>query len=355
MKTNIKKNRIVWVGSSILMALVVVGCVYLDKVNINQGTDENPIYWAKAGEIATFTIDGHIDAAENQTRKFLMAILVPKSWNARENTTVTYTATGKEDGITPFPMSPVDPKLVPKNVDVPWSEVLRAEYGVGNNVLNDMEWVAFSTDKVYTIFEHDKANIKITLKCKTGPKNLRFKPAFFINFAEDDFPANDEHGMKYKKYMSSKECFEVVEGVGEVTDFCAFHYNKTEPLAALQDDFVTFTFLGDTYENELKKADAVYMEATAYTDSGNMYEVKEKNAKTLMSKEESTISNIFNLTIWPAEYFGIQEGETITRIEYIFTNEEGTLTITRTDDEMAAEGGEADGEEEPFVCELACE
>ena len=33
-----------------------------------------------------------------------MAILVPKSWNARENTTVTYTATGKEDGITPFPI-----------------------------------------------------------------------------------------------------------------------------------------------------------------------------------------------------------------------------------------------------------
>lgn len=118
MKTNIKKNRIAWVSSSILMALVVVGCVYLDKVNVNQGTEENPIYWAKAGEIATFTIDAHIDCAENQTKKFLMAILVPKSWNARENTTVTYTATGKEDGVTSLPMSPVNPQLVPKNVDL---------------------------------------------------------------------------------------------------------------------------------------------------------------------------------------------------------------------------------------------
>lgn len=53
------------------MALVVVGCVYLDKVNVNQGTEENPIYWAKAGEIATFTIDAHIDCAENQTKNFL--------------------------------------------------------------------------------------------------------------------------------------------------------------------------------------------------------------------------------------------------------------------------------------------
>ena len=355
MKTNIKKNRIAWVSSSILMALVVVGCVYLDKVNINQGTEENPIYWAKAGEIATFTIDGHIECAQNQTRKFLMAILVPKSWNARENTTVTYTATGKEDGVTPFPMSPVDPQLVPKNVDVPWSEVLRAEYGVGTNVLNDMEWVAFSTNKIYPMLEHEDATFKITLKCKTGPKNLRFKPAFFINFAEDDFPGNDETGMKYKKYVPSHDCFEVVEGVGEVTDFCAFHYNKVEPLAALQDDFVTFTFLGDTYENELKKADAVYLEAIAYTDNGNTYEVKEKSVKTLMPKEDSFLSNIFNLTIWPAEYFGIQEGETITRIEYIFTNEDGTLSITSTDDKIAAEGGEIEGDKEPFICELACE
>ena len=146
---------------------------------------------------------------------------------------------------------------------------------MGTNVLNDMEWVAFSTNKIYTMLEHENATIKITLKCKTGPKNLRFKPAFFINFAEDDFPGDE----KYRKYVSSNECFEVVEGVGEVTDFCAFHYNKTEPLAALQDDFVTFTFLGDTYENKLKDADAVYMEATAYTDNGNTYEVKEKSAK----------------------------------------------------------------------------
>ena len=53
------------------MALVVVGCVYLDKVNINQGTEENPIYWTKAGEIATFTIDAHIECAKIKRENFL--------------------------------------------------------------------------------------------------------------------------------------------------------------------------------------------------------------------------------------------------------------------------------------------
>ena len=47
MKTNIKKNRIAWVGSSILMALVVVGCVYLDKVNITKARKRIPFIGQK--------------------------------------------------------------------------------------------------------------------------------------------------------------------------------------------------------------------------------------------------------------------------------------------------------------------
>ena len=356
MKTNSKqKDRNYGLGVLLLLiTIIMVGCVYLDSININQNTnpEEEPVYWVKAGEVATFTVKGHIEAAEDATRRFLVAILVPKSWNARENTTVTYVADGVEDGVTSLPMSPVDTKLVPKNATVPWAELLMAEYGVGTNVLNDMEWVAFRTDKLYSIKNHDYANFTITLKCKAGPKNLRFKPAFFINFAEDDFPSDE----KYKKYSDSDQCFEVVEGDGGVIDFCSFHFNKVEPLAALQDDYVTFSFLGDIYSNDLVKEDAIYMEATAYTDNGNVYSVNEKSEKTLMIKDDRPYTNIYNLTIWPTGFFAIPAGETITRIDYIFTNADGTINITSTDDKIAAGGDdEVEGEEEPFYSELICE
>lgn len=336
----------------LLIVLVMVGCVFLDDVIINQGTEDAPKYWVKAGEVATFTLQGHIDAAEGRDSKFLVALLVPKSWNARENTVVTYVATGKEDGVTPFPMSPVDPKLIPTNVTVPWADALKEEYGVGDNVLNDMEWVAYCADKLYSIANGDKFNYTITFKCTAGPKNLRFKPAFFVNFAHDDF-AQDE---RYNKYWS-EQCFEVVEGEGSVVDFCSFHFNKIEPLTVLQDDFVTFTFLGDIYPNKLvgEGKNPIYMESTAYTDNGNIYTVTERSDRTLMTKEDRTHSNIYSLTIWPAGYFGIPEGETITRIEYIFTNKDGTITITQTDDDIASEGGEVGDTKEPFVCELQCE
>ena len=31
------------------------------------------------------------------------------------------------------------------------------------------------------------------------------------------------------------------------------------------------------------------------------------------------------------------------------------ISITGTDDKIAAEGGEVEGEKEPFICELVCE
>ena len=355
MRTNIKqKNNVCLAGSVLLLlTIIVIGCVYLDRVSVNQGTEKDPIYWAKAGEIATFTMEGHIACAEDHGNvRFIAALLAPKSWNIRENTTVTYTATGLEDGVTPYSMSPVPVSSLPKNGGgMTWSDALMAKYGVGVNVLNDMEWVAFQTDKIYSIKNHDKPTFNISFKCKTGPKNLKARIGFFINHSDDGLSSNEDH----YKVAYSEQCFEVVEGTGAVTDFCAFHFNKTEPLAGLQDDFITFTFMGDTYPNDLASADAVYMEATAHTDNGNTYKVDEKTEKTLMKKEDRTFNKIFNLTIWPTEFFDIPDGEIITRIDYIFTNRDGKISITGTDDKIAAEGGEVEGEKEPFICELVCE
>ena len=149
-------------------------------------------------------------------------------------------------------------------------------------------------------------------------------------------------------------CFEVVEGSGTVIDFCSTHYYQIEPLSALQDDYVTFTFQGDINTNELIKAENVYIEATAYTIEGKIYTVNEKSAKTLMKRE--TKLPRYNVTLWPGGFFNIPDGETISRIEYIFTNEDGTVSISQSDDSRDNEGEEVEeGIKEPFVFEFQCE
>lgn len=349
MKINIKRRRrLYWAGSTFLLMLLVFACVELDSIDINQGTEEEPKYWVNAGDVATFTLKGHINnqATSDETDvRLVVAILVPTSWNARQNTVVTYDPTMLDTETTPLSMSPIPVSDSPTNQPgLTWDAALKNRYGVGTNVLNDMEWVAFQTDKVYTLPTHNNPEFTVHIKCKTGPKNLKAHIGFFINSSKDGL-SNDE---QYFKMQMSEECFQVVNGTGVEIDFCEYHFNQMEPLAALQDDYITFTFRGDTHDNELINADAIYINATAITESGRRYEIHEKTSKTLMKKEGTDFSNVYSMTMWPTGFFNVDEGEIITKIEYIFTNADGTVVVNQSDE---------DGEEgdEWFACYLECD
>ena len=225
---------------------------------------------------------------------------------------------------------------------------IEKKYGVRGNVLNDMEWIAFKSDNYSSV--NGTIHYTVTIKCNSGKSNLKFRPSFFINHSSDGIGGDEAH----YSVKDADDCFEVVEGSGTVIDFCSTHYYQIEPLSALQDDYVTFTFQGDINTNELIKAENVYIEATAYTIEGKIYTVNEKSAKTLMKRE--TKLPRYNVTLWPGGFFNIPDGETISRIEYIFTNEDGTVSISQSDDCRDNEGEEVEeGIKEPFVFEFQCE
>lgn len=348
MKNNKKQKRAYRILFYSLMVAIIVGCgVALDKINKLPFDDQGEeVSYVKAGDIATFKLEGHAETNEEKVGfNLIVGILVPISWNARVNTSMTYTAPGMNVEDSPLILVP-DSEL-PKNKNLSWPELLMNEFGTLSNVLNDMEWVVYRTtaEKV----PNGTTNFVVTIKCKTGPKNLKTHIGFFINHTDDGYSKDKDHFA-----ITESECFEVVEGEGPVTDFCDMHYNKVEPLAALQDDFVTFSFQGGVQsDNALTSSkEDIYMEATAYTDNGNKYPVTEKNEKTLM-KKEGKYGETYALTLWPAGFFGIPDGETITRIDYVFCNQSRTIVITKSDDEgeILEEGEEG----EPFSSYLQCE
>ena len=156
-----------------------------------------------------------------------------------------------------------------------------------------------------------------------------------------------------KKYQEGG-CFEVVEGEGLVTDFCSEHFNKTTPLTALQNDFITFSFVGGMGENKLIDADNVYFEATAIGSDGHRYTVNEKSAKTLMKRENQYVKT-YNITLWPEGFFNIPEGTEITDIEYAFTNADGSISVTQSDDDFVMLGTPLPEQKEPFTYTFYCE
>lgn len=347
MKSYIKQKRIYQILSFALLIAAVIGC----GVKFTGGDNILPlnavgeeVSWVKAGDYAIFKLDGEAETNEEKPGfNLIMSVLVPKSWNAKENTIMTLTAPSMN--LADAPMVLVPEGELPKGKNLSWANLLMNAFGVMSNVLNDMEWVTFkSTAKGAP---SGKTAFTVTVKCKTGPKNLKAHIGFFVNHTDDGYSGEKDH---YS--IRTSACIEVREGDGPIIDFCDMHYNKVEPLAALQDDFVTFTFQGGTQTNKLVLEKEIYMEATAYTAEGHEYPVTQKNAKNLMTKE-GKFGGTYSLTVWPAGYFGVPEGETITHIDYFFTNKDGTVVITKSDDEGdELEEGE---EKEPFSYILQCE
>lgn len=322
--------------------------MYIDSYNLFQVRDGKEVLYAYAGEDVTFTLSGHIECKETHTNDvFVVAILVPKDWDVANTGRVTYKNDLADDRNKEYTMSVIPASQLPKNGGGrTWTECLTQEYGVGNNVLEDMEWVVFQTDQKWEIDQNQDPKYTIIFHLKAGKKNLKFHPGFFVNHTDDGFSTSDDH----KKVRFAEECFEVLGGQGPVMDFCNNHFNKTTPMMALQDDYVTFTFNGDVADNGLNAFGKVNFVAEAVTTDGKVYK-----ADPAAMKRENTVSNVYNITIWPTGFFHIPQGEVIQYINYTFASPDGSVVITQSDDDFDQLGTPIPAEKQPFTFTLSCD
>ena len=283
------------------------------------------------------------------TNDLFSVFLAPKSWNLAQNARVSYTEDTFDPNIGEQNMTLIPLTEQPSNKPgLSWSAALMQEYGVGTNILEDMEWAAYWTRPYNGVA--DEIHFTIYVRVPVGNKNLRFKPSFFINSTDDNFSTSAD-----AKKCEEAGCFEVVEGEGLVTDFCSEHFNKTTPLTALQNDFVTFSFIGGMDDkNALVKADKIYFEGTAVASDGHRYTVNEKSDKTLM-KRENQYTKTYNITFWPEGFFNVPEGTELVSIEYAFTNADGSISVTQSDDDFVMLNIPLPPQKEPFIYTFYCE
>jgi hypothetical protein len=351
---NISSSRLKIILITTGFILLLAGCVFIDTVSIMQTQDDGslaPI--SKAGTVATFTLSGHIVCAEDHGDvQFVFSFLAPKSWNVRKNGIVTYKTTLNTDPDQELKMSVVPESSLPKNGGGrSWGDALVQDYGVGPNVISDMEWVTFATDAKWAIFNGDKPNYTIYLRTNVGTQNLKAYLGFFVNHTDDGMSTSNDH----KKVKFSDTPFEVIGGKGLTIDYSSEHFNKVQPLSVLQDDYVTFSFNGGVFLNNLISSQNIYIEGTAYDENGVVVSiVNEKSSKTIL-KRETQYTQIYSLTAWPASFFNVPDGRVIKRIEYVFTNNDRSVIITQSDDDFAVKGTPIVGDKKPFVFELLCD
>lgn len=339
--------------SALIVFAIFFACVYIDGYDINQPqADGTMAPRIEVGHEATFTITGNVASVQDADEsRFIVAMLAPRSWDIANKTVVTFSGSGFFDPLDTQTMSLIPSTASPASYPgYTWPDALREKYGIGSNKYNDMEWVAWWADVPVPYSNGSRGIYTVTIKSTVSQENLIAYLGFVVTHSNRGLA--DDLATKHYDQVFPGELFTVYGGVGETIDFTKTRFNMTEPTRALQDDLISFTFAGETNVNDLVNCSEIFFESTAYTAEGGVYKVDKRDDETLM-KRPNTFDKNYSVVIWPAGYYGIPEDETITHIDYCFTNRDGSVVVNKAYD-MKINGDTPENDDIPFTYNLRC-
>jgi hypothetical protein len=311
------KGKNLWRACACLILGIVLACCGEEITGVDQPAT------ATAGSTVPITVHINIPTAGNGgPDNLIFGFLVPKGWKAAQNTKVTYNSPALGGGN----MTLLTDATLPKNGGgLTWPAYMKKNFGIGGNLIDDMEWVAYQSEKAYTHNGNTfSGDILINIKVGADNNNTLVKLGYVITDSGNGF-TSDGNGTYYSAVIS-KTCFEVTGGTGDMVDFCNPQLTIVDPPKSLDNDFVTLTFDGTVTATPLSNESEVYLCATAYTSDGKTITVCEQTDKTRMVQTSAT-SKRYQKTFWPKAFFNTTDAQTITKMEYFITNKAGTTKV----------------------------
>lgn len=250
-----------------------------------------------------------------QDKRLVVGVCEPKSWNGDENTTMHVAATPGNSS-----MSLIPPNLLEPSTGLPWKEAFRQKFGIGPNLLDDVEWVVFWSDQIFHVENQESPTGTVFISTKTSENNLQYKPGYA--FCENDDGVSDGFTGYYTNIFGS--CLEVVNGIGDIQDFCNPQIGIVEPSNATKNDILTFKYDGDVDSSNLSNESEIYLCITAWTKDGQTIPVCSMEEK---SKLVNWGPKKWRLDMWPLKFFDLSSTQELDRFEYYFTNKSGSIKV----------------------------
>ncbi len=303
-------------------ALITIAIILACCGEIITGVDQPAT--ATVGAVVPITVHINIPTLGNGGPDYLIfGFLVPKGWKAAQNTTITYTSP-----LGNGTMNLVPAGTVAKNGGgLDWPAYMKKTFQIGGNLIDDMEWVAYQSDKAYPHSDGNAISGDLHIKIKVGAdgNNTLVKLGYVITDTGNGF-TSDGNGTYYSEKVT--DCFELTGGTGDLVDFCNPQLTTINPPKSLDNDIITLTFDGTVVETKLIDSNPTetYLCATAYTSDGKTISVCEQTDKTKMVQTASG-SKKFQVTFWPKAFFGTTGTQTITKIEYFVTDKTGAIKV----------------------------
>jgi hypothetical protein len=315
------KGRNLWKFCALMGLGIVLTCCVLQIYNINQ-----PIT-ATAGSTITITtrdsVTTNIDGGPILAN-FVVGILLPKGFAGAANTTVSYTSTLGNGQMQLMPSSVIEPSTA-GSTNLSYSASMLAKFGIGNNLINDLEWVVFrSVDQVsisngITIL----GNVNFQIKVGADGNTTIFKPAYVICESND--------GLGYFVGNLSDPFFAfnngarmTVNGPGDFNDLCDPQLTSFNPPKVLQNDLVTLTYNEGLDSLKLLQGNKLYLCVdTIYTSDGKKLTGFCSQTEQSQLLETSVTSNLYSLTFWPASFFKLSSTQTLIEMAYHIIDAKG--------------------------------
>lgn len=275
---------------------------------------------ASANERISFIMhcgaEPRIEGSGTYTTQLLAGIMVPKSWKARENAVLTFTSPKGNGTMRMIPDSEIEPVS-----GVNWHQAAKNMFGIGPNLVDDFEWIIYRSTQSYTFVNNEDIDFDVKVECNVGAENMLVRLGFYVGSSIENLRPEDTD---YKKFTFSN-VFEVIDGEGDLIDFVNPQLGTIQPVKSLDNDIITLTFNGGVTNTVLDGVNDIYLRVKAFDDNDQLIgEVNERNDKTKLS---SIGGKRFRIDMWPRGFFAIEKGIHIARLEYFFTDADGTKTV----------------------------
>lgn len=255
----------------------------------------------------------------------VFAALFPTNMNAAANAKVTMTTKdfnlhGYPD-VTDMEMVPMEDTEVEKMSGSAWSSALMTKFGTMGN-FGDFEWVVWRSADIYSLTQDSNddpsnctyADIKVTFTNEA--RNVKFN--FAALAAATTFGLEDD---RYCPPMS--KAYQTYDGVGD-ENYTVPKLMTTTPVKMSYEDVFCINFVSmlDGTATAVAGETDVYLMGKVILEDGTEILVDKKHDET--NRMSRTAEYEYMKYIYPRQFFGVLEGDTMVEMYFWFENIDGT-------------------------------
>lgn len=264
----------------------------------------------------TFTIEVDVELTGKDGEILVFGFLAPRAWQAAQNTSVEFTS---DIGGSTMSLMPPD-ELDPEN-NLPWALQIEDREGIGSNY-GEVEWVVFKADNAVvppsSTSPDDPANGTIFVETKAGTSNLIAQLGYFVGEGFWGYLNDGNNSISY----FAEPCIEVSGASGQAQNLCGPAPRQLVDLISFDfNDILTITFDAVEDSTELIGADMVYFCSRAIYSGGEASICPMDRGIEM----QNIGNNIWELTIWPPSYYGLDDDVEIGEILCSFRDGSGTI------------------------------